>query len=190
MVPTQWVKLAALPCTANGKLDRSKLPSPGRERPDDLAQPFVAPMAGAERDLANVMAQVLGIDRVGALDNFFELGGNSLLVVRAHAALRDAGYSGISVAHFFADPTPRAIARLIVTKPAVARPDALPNAGGDEPVAVIGMAGRFPGASDVESFWQMLRDGRETIKFFSPMSSMRRSRMSFGEIAGMSRRAA
>ncbi len=34
-------------------------------------------------------------------------------------------------------------------------------------VAVIGMAGRFPGAEDVEEFWQNLRDGKESIRFLS-----------------------
>nr|QEO74853.1 Beta-ketoacyl synthase [uncultured bacterium] len=34
-------------------------------------------------------------------------------------------------------------------------------------IAVIGMAGRFPGAKDVEQFWRNLRDGVESISFFS-----------------------
>lgn len=167
MIPTQWVKLDALPITTNGKLDRSKLPVPRRERPDDLANPFIEPVAGVERDLAQVMAQVLGIDRVGAIDNFFELGGNSLLAVRAHAALRDAGYTGLSVAHFFADPTPRAIGRLLQPKSNAPRANTTHRVTADDAVAVIGMAGRFPGADDVDAFWQMLCEGRDTISFFS-----------------------
>ncbi|MEV7244331.1 SDR family NAD(P)-dependent oxidoreductase [Streptomyces sp. NPDC093248] len=35
-------------------------------------------------------------------------------------------------------------------------------------VAIIGMAGRFPGADDLDSFWQLLREGREGITRFSP----------------------
>ncbi|WP_308290635.1 SDR family NAD(P)-dependent oxidoreductase [Streptomyces cellostaticus] len=35
-------------------------------------------------------------------------------------------------------------------------------------VAIIGMAGRFPGADDLDSFWHLLRDGREGITRFSP----------------------
>ena len=34
-------------------------------------------------------------------------------------------------------------------------------------IAVIGMAGRFPGARNVEEFWQNLRAGVESITFFS-----------------------
>ncbi|MBD2607326.1 SDR family NAD(P)-dependent oxidoreductase [Scytonema hofmannii FACHB-248] len=34
-------------------------------------------------------------------------------------------------------------------------------------IAIIGMAGRFPGANKVDSFWQNLRDGVESISFFT-----------------------
>ena len=34
-------------------------------------------------------------------------------------------------------------------------------------IAIIGMSGRFPGAKNLEEFWQNLRDGVESITFFS-----------------------
>src|SRR4030042_1424507 len=34
-------------------------------------------------------------------------------------------------------------------------------------IAVIGMAGRLPGAGSLDDFWQALSDGRELITFFS-----------------------
>src|SRR5688572_2247763 len=34
-------------------------------------------------------------------------------------------------------------------------------------IAIVGMAGRFPGARNLDEFWQNLRDGKETISFFS-----------------------
>jgi len=37
----------------------------------------------------------------------------------------------------------------------------------DEGVAIVGLAGRFPGARNVDEFWQNLVDGRETLSFFS-----------------------
>ncbi|MEG4457204.1 beta-ketoacyl synthase N-terminal-like domain-containing protein [Microcoleus sp. N9_A1] len=36
-----------------------------------------------------------------------------------------------------------------------------------EGIAIIGMAGRFPGAKNVDDFWQNLRDGVESISFFT-----------------------
>ncbi|MGH8685601.1 MAG: beta-ketoacyl synthase N-terminal-like domain-containing protein, partial [Nitrosospira sp.] len=37
----------------------------------------------------------------------------------------------------------------------------------DIEIAIIGMAGRFPGADDVTTFWRNLRDGVESITLFS-----------------------
>ncbi len=39
--------------------------------------------------------------------------------------------------------------------------------GGTEPVAIIGMAGRFPGARNIQQFWNNLRQGVESITFFT-----------------------
>ncbi len=39
--------------------------------------------------------------------------------------------------------------------------------GYEDAVAVVGMAGRFPGAATVEEFWRNLRGGVESIDFFS-----------------------
>jgi len=36
-----------------------------------------------------------------------------------------------------------------------------------EGIAVIGMAGRFPGARNIREFWELLREGRETVRHFS-----------------------
>ena len=34
-------------------------------------------------------------------------------------------------------------------------------------IAIIAINGRFPGAKDIESFWQNLRDGVESISWFT-----------------------
>ncbi|MGB1026551.1 MAG: beta-ketoacyl synthase N-terminal-like domain-containing protein, partial [Rhodospirillaceae bacterium] len=43
-----------------------------------------------------------------------------------------------------------------------------PPQPGREPVAVVGLAGRFPGAPDIHSFWQMLKDGVSAISEVPP----------------------
>jgi acyl transferase domain-containing protein len=45
-----------------------------------------------------------------------------------------------------------------------------------EPVAIIGMAGRFPGAADIDAFWTLLREGTEAIAVFAD-DEMRESGM-------------
>ncbi|MEZ4360740.1 MAG: amino acid adenylation domain-containing protein [Kofleriaceae bacterium] len=176
MVPSVYVTLAALPMTANGKLDRARLPAPSRARPE-LAQPYRAPAGAREAAICGVFADLLGLDQVGALDGFFELGGNSLLSVRLLARLREAGLPEVSTASFFAAPTPAALSRAMAgeTKPRAggdSRSGGAPRAAGPadarEPIAIVGMAGRFPGAPDVETFWKNLCDGVESIRTFAP----------------------
>jgi non-ribosomal peptide synthetase component F len=81
MIPSAFVGLDALPKTPNGKTDRLTLPFPPRERPS-LDTPFASPETSVEKKLAQIWAEVLGLEAVGINDNYFELGGNSLLAVR------------------------------------------------------------------------------------------------------------
>ncbi|MBF6651245.1 non-ribosomal peptide synthetase, partial [Methylobacter sp. BlB1] len=80
MVPAAFVQLAALPLTANGKLDRKALPAPDGDA--YAARGYEAPQGETEQTLADIWQDLLGIEQVGRHDNFFELGGHSLLVVK------------------------------------------------------------------------------------------------------------
>ena len=85
MVPTAFVKLDALPLTPNGKLDRDALPEPAVQE----GRAYLAPRTDAEVLVAEVFAEILGAEKVGAHDNFLELGGNSLRGMRAMAQIRN-----------------------------------------------------------------------------------------------------
>lgn len=79
MVPTAFIWLERYPLTPNNKLDRRALPAPEPEmRPARTGEPLTA----AEQLVADMFAQVLGIDGVGRYDNFFDLGGHSLLSMK------------------------------------------------------------------------------------------------------------
>jgi amino acid adenylation domain-containing protein len=113
MVPSAFVTLPSLPITENGKLDRRALPAPARERPEGLANDYLAPRPGTEALVVSAFAQVLGLDQVGALDDFFELGGTSLLAVRALWTLRDAGLPALPLASLYEASTARALAQRV-----------------------------------------------------------------------------
>jgi amino acid adenylation domain-containing protein len=85
MVPAAFVRLAALPLTANGKLDRKALPAPDVAW---LAERFVAPENELENALAEIWSELFGLERVGRNDHFFELGGHSLLAVKLASRVR------------------------------------------------------------------------------------------------------
>ena len=174
MVPSAFVLLAALPTTVNGKLDRRALPAPENKRPE-LAQRYVDPTNQTETVLCRIFADVLGLDRAGGQDNFFDLGGNSLHVMQAISALRRESGKQIAATVFFSNPTPAAIAAAIDQHgqeeiPANRMSHQLPAPIGgaqSEPIAIIAMNGRFPGAADVDAFWENLCAGRDSIKRFS-----------------------
>jgi amino acid adenylation domain-containing protein len=84
MVPGAFVALDAMPRTPNGKLDRDALPEPAQVQ----AAGYLAPRTDAETLVAEVFAEIIGVDKVGALDNFLDLGGNSLRGMRAMAKIR------------------------------------------------------------------------------------------------------
>ncbi|EPN29963.1 non-ribosomal peptide synthetase SyfA, partial [Pseudomonas syringae pv. actinidiae ICMP 18807] len=75
MVPRAFTRMASLPLTANGKLDRRALPDP--DPAYLLGHAYEAPLGEVEIAMAAIWAQVLGVERVGRHDNFFELGGHS-----------------------------------------------------------------------------------------------------------------
>ncbi|MBM4094178.1 MAG: AMP-binding protein, partial [Planctomycetes bacterium] len=92
MVPAAFIFLDTLPISPNGKVDRKALPAPERLRPN-LDRPYVAPRTEAERVLAEIWAEVLGVEKVGVHDNYFELGGASINSLRIVARASEASLS-------------------------------------------------------------------------------------------------
>ncbi|MFH0303590.1 non-ribosomal peptide synthetase, partial [Bradyrhizobium sp. 31Argb] len=68
MVPSAFVRLAALPLTVNGKVDRNALPAPDDEAYARRA--YEPPQGEIETALAQLWAELLGLARVGRHDNF------------------------------------------------------------------------------------------------------------------------
>ncbi|MEV7013096.1 amino acid adenylation domain-containing protein [Streptosporangium sp. NPDC051022] len=99
MVPSAVVLLDRIPLTANGKVDLRALPEAGR--PETAYDPPEGPV---EQALADALAEVLKLERVGRNDNFFELGGDSVRSIQVAGRLRKAGYA-LPLDVLFAHPT-------------------------------------------------------------------------------------
>lgn len=89
MLPATFVRIASLPLTTNGKLDKSALPAPSSA--NTLASTrYRAPNSAVESRVASIVEALLGVKGVGIDDNFFLLGGHSLLGTQLVLRLRDA----------------------------------------------------------------------------------------------------
>ena len=108
MVPGALMQLEAMPLTANGKIDKKKLPKV-EYTPD--AGKYVAPANAVEEDFCRWFADVLNMEKVSAEGNFFELGGTSLSASIIAIDAAEKGYS-IVYADIFKAQTPRALAAL------------------------------------------------------------------------------
>ncbi len=112
MIPASFVEMEQLPLTANRKIDRSQLPSPGTSRPQ-LEQPYVTPRDDLEKVLARVFAEVLGVERVGVDDNFFTLGGHSLSATQVVSRLRELLQVNVTLRQFFAGASVAGLHRVL-----------------------------------------------------------------------------
>ncbi|MFL6289712.1 MAG: amino acid adenylation domain-containing protein, partial [Thermoanaerobaculia bacterium] len=167
MVPAAFVTLEQWPLSATGKLDRKALPAPFAPRQEAVQAVAGVPRTEMERVVAAVWREVIGVAAVGMDDNFFDLGGHSLLLARVQARLSEILGRELPMVDLFRYPTVGSLAEALAgaaePEPAAAPP--LPQAGGR--IAVVGMAGRFPGARDLGELWRNLRDGVESIRFFT-----------------------
>jgi acyl carrier protein len=104
MVPAYFVILDQMPLTANGKIDRARLPLPDQAQLDNR-KPFVAPRTPLEEMLAGIWSEQLNVARVGVEDNFFDLGGHSLLAMQLISQLHELFRVELPLRSIFAAPT-------------------------------------------------------------------------------------
>lgn len=119
MVPSIFVSVAAMPLTANGKIDRAALPHPTTEN-TLRDEPFTAPRTPIEERLAKILTSLLNLNEVSVNDNFFLLGGHSLLGTQLIAKIRGAFGVELGLRTLFDTPTiadlSSEIERLILAK--------------------------------------------------------------------------
>jgi len=171
MIPAAFVTLDSLPRLPNGKLDRKSLPAPAMVRTSQ--KKFQPPASALEQTIAGVWQDVLPDARLGIQDNFFDLGGHSLLLIRVHSRLQKALNAKLPMVKLFEHPTIASLAGYLESREqqtvkvdgdagSAERRFSSVRAAGSE-IAIIGMACRFPGAPSVQTFWENLKQGIESI---------------------------
>ncbi len=110
MVPGQFVFLASLPLTANGKIDRKALPIPSTESEhSSVSEP--PETTELEDAVIEVFSEALGVSRIPLNANFFDLGAHSLLIAEVHSKLQEKLGREISLVDLFEFPTVSSLAR-------------------------------------------------------------------------------
>jgi amino acid adenylation domain-containing protein len=166
MLPSAFVILPELPLTLNGKVDRRALPVPEIER-SQLNTVYVQPQNETEEAIAIVWQEVLKLDQVGIDDNFFEIGGDSLLMAQLSSKLSQVLGRQLSIVELFQYPTIQSLSQYLLPQ----HEDSSPTSSyksqrrkiEQSEIAIIGMAGRFPGANTIDEFWKNIQGGINSI---------------------------
>lgn len=111
MVPDNFVVTYEMPLTPNGKVDKKALAAQDLEAVETVR--YVAPSTENEQLLANIWAEMLGIEQVGIHDNFFELGGHSLIAVKVMARIEQETGERLPLAIMFENSTIEKLASVL-----------------------------------------------------------------------------
>lgn len=178
-LPRHWMLTRSLLMSKgeSKKIDRSMLPKPKIDAAPPSAAPVAAlpasggsPAARLERELLPIWCSVLGVAHVSPTDNFFDIGGHSLLAAKLVAAISSRLSRKVTVLDLFDAPSARQLAEALAPSEEPLEVAAAPPVFGvaqSNELSIIGMAGRFPGASDVRAFWKLLREGQHARTLWS-----------------------
>lgn len=111
LIPARLAVLDRLPLTADGAYDLDAL---GDRDPATEDGGYVAPRTPMERQLIEILQELLRLERIGVHDSFFELGGFSLLATQLTTRIREQFGVEPSLRDVFESPTVDELAQLIV----------------------------------------------------------------------------
>lgn len=179
MMPSAFVQMAVFPRTPSGKIDKRNLPKSEFKRPE-LDSVYVEPRTDLEKIFAKTWSSLLRIEKIGMKDNFFDLGGNSLMALQMIAKLKTGHGIDLPVVKLYQHPEISSIVKFLSAeskeqswqekaKARIVKEKSAHNMISDveDGIAIVGMAGRFPGAKNTDEFWKILSEGKETTRFFS-----------------------
>ena len=158
MIPSHLFDVERIPLGPNGKPDLAGLPVPPA-----TTRALAVPNASVATRIADIWRTVLRCDAVGLDDNFFDLGGHSLLLIEVHGRLVEWRGEDVPLVELFRYPTVRALAEYLEHSSTPNIPAIVaPAATADDAIAIVGLAGRFPGADGIDRFWRNLCEGIES----------------------------
>ncbi len=170
MIPSYFIWLEQFPIATSGKIDKRNLPVPEFTRPTSLPA-LKKPRTQLEKDLLKIWEEQLQISYLGVEDNFFSMGGTSIMVQRLVTKIKNRLNIEIPVTKIYQFPSISELSLHINLNSDSEESEELDketNSNVSRDIAIIGMSGRFPGASSIQELWTILKEGKETITFFDP----------------------
>lgn len=117
-----------------------------------------------EKKLTEICMNILNKPQIDVRDTYFEMGATSIHMVQIAEEIEQSLHIKIDVTDLFSHPTIAKMSAFLAIK---GGEETLSSAKGTESeskdIAVIGMAGRFPMADDLDEFWMNLAAGKDCV---------------------------
>lgn len=170
MLPTSYVLVSHIPCNRNGKVDVNAL----KEIATALtrqSKTFLSSNIYVKLIIESIEKQ-LNVESYDLNASFFSMGVTSLQAAQIITDInQQEGGVTLKIHDLFTYPTISSLAAYMGKQEKFYshfKEEDQKNAIQCEPIAIIAMDCRLPGADNCEMLWQLCRDGKETIKFFKP----------------------
>ncbi|MFN4149375.1 MAG: amino acid adenylation domain-containing protein, partial [Candidatus Sericytochromatia bacterium] len=167
MIPNDYVFMESFPLTNNGKIDKRALKEPSEILVKKEIE-YTPPRNEVEKILTNIVSELLEIKEVSIDTNFFDMGFHSLLIAKAHEKIEEKLKINFNMVELFNYPTIKELAKFLSNE----ETDDLKiskkqNKTFDDDIAIIGLAGKFPQAENIEEYWNNILNKKECIRFYT-----------------------
>lgn len=182
MIPSHFIRLDELPLSPSGKVNRKELEK--REIVLNRKKPNHSQLTEIEDRVLRIWEETLKVSGFEPEDGFFDAGGDSLLAVAVAERIKKELDCEFSVTELFEYSTIRAVSQYILemknsdqgmtqgednydlVKDGKSKHQTIPPYF-DDSVAIVGISCQFPGAKNHHDFWNHIKEGEESIHFFS-----------------------
>jgi tyrocidine synthetase III len=160
MIPSFFVSLAKIPLTANGKVDRGRLPVPGLSA---AGADYTAPRTSIEEKLVSIWHQLPGLsdEGIGIDNNFFEIGGHSLTAITLVTRLQKSLNIDLPLTEVFKHATVRQMAEFIKTNHLISNRY--------QPIQVLDKQPFYPLSSTQKRLYILQKSQKQSIRYNIPV---------------------
>ncbi|MDM5297138.1 SDR family NAD(P)-dependent oxidoreductase [Bacillus pumilus] len=148
-----------------------QVPTGEQQKPQETKR-IASSLASLQKDIHDIVQTHFGFDDIEDETPFFEFGATSLDISQLASKISEQIDQQIETVQLYRFATVASLSEYLFEEQAereqitASRPPKITSQEHAD-IAIVGMAGRFPGASSLEDFWQHLVNGEEMIHFFT-----------------------